>query len=257
MNFTTTFPFTCTECIMESSNITIIGAFIAGLLSFLSPCVFPLIPSYITYITGLSFADLQAEHSTHKVRRQIIIHSLLFIAGFTCVFVLLGASATFIGGFLRQHMKFLSRIGGVLIILFGVHMTGLVPIRFLLGEKQVSIHSKPAGYMGSFMVGVAFSAGWTPCIGPILASILAVAAIEETVYHGIMLLLAYSMGFAIPFFLAALAMHQFLVVFNRFKKFIRLFEIFTGVFLIFVGIMVYGNYLSLLSRYIPSIFEGG
>jgi cytochrome c-type biogenesis protein len=242
---------------MESSNITIIGAFIAGLLSFLSPCVFPLIPSYITYITGLSFADLQAEHSTHKVRRQIIIHSLLFIAGFTCVFVLLGASATFIGGFLRQHMKFLSRIGGVLIILFGVHMTGLVPIRFLLGEKQVSIHSKPAGYMGSFMVGVAFSAGWTPCIGPILASILAVAAIEETVYHGIMLLLAYSMGFAIPFFLAALAMHQFLVVFNRFKKFIRLFEIFTGVFLIFVGIMVYGNYLSLLSRYIPSIFEGG
>jgi len=242
---------------MESSNITIIGAFIAGLLSFLSPCVFPLIPSYITYITGLSFADLQAEHSTHKVRRQIIIHSILFIAGFTCVFVLLGASATFIGGFLRLHMKFLCRIGGVLIILFGVHMTGLVPIRFLLGEKRVSIHSKPAGYVGSFLVGVAFSAGWTPCIGPILASILAVAAIEETVYHGIILLLAYSMGLAIPFFLAALAMHQFLVVFNRFKKFVRLFEIFTGVFLIIVGIMVYGNYLSQLSRYIPSIFGGG
>jgi cytochrome c-type biogenesis protein len=242
---------------MESSNITIIGAFIAGLLSFLSPCVFPLIPSYITYITGLSFTDLQAEHSTHKVRRLIIVHSFLFIAGFTCVFVLLGASATFIGGFLRQHMKFLRRIGGVLIILFGVHMTGLFPIRFLLDEKRVSIHGKPAGYVGSFLVGVAFSAGWTPCIGPILASILAVAAIEETVYHGIMLLLAYSMGFAIPFFLAALAMHQFLVVFNRFKKFIRLFEIFTGVFLIIVGILVYGNYLSRLSRYIPSIFGGG
>jgi len=242
---------------MESGNITIIGAFIAGLLCFLSPCVFPLIPSYITYITGLSFADLQAENPTHKVRRQIIIHSLLFIAGFTCVFVLLGASATFIGGFLRQHMKLLRRIGGVLIILFGVHLTGLVPIRFLLGEKRVSIHSKPAGYVGSFLVGVAFSAGWAPCMGPILASILAVAAIEETVYHGIMLLLAYSMGLAIPFFLAALAMHQFMVVFNLFKKFIRLFEIFTGVFLIIVGILVYGNYLSRLGRFIPSIFGGG
>ena len=242
---------------MESSNITIIGAFIAGLLSFLSPCVLPLIPSYITYITGLSFADLQSEHPTHNIRSQIVIHSLLFIAGFTCVFVLLGASATFIGGFLQEHMKILRRIGGVLIILFGVHLTGLVPIRFLLGEKRVTIHSKPAGYVGSFLVGVAFSAGWTPCIGPILASILAVAAIEATVYKGIVLLLAYSMGLAIPFFLAALAMHQFLVVFNRFKKYIRLFEIFTGLFLIIVGILVYGNYLSRLSRFIPNIFGGG
>jgi cytochrome c-type biogenesis protein len=242
---------------MESSNITIIGAFIAGLLSFLSPCVFPLIPSYITYITGLSFADLQAEHHTHRVRRQIIIHSLLFIAGFTSVFVLLGASATLLGGFLQQHMKLLRCIGGVLIIMFGVHLTGLLPIRFLLGEKRVTIHSKPAGYVGSILIGVAFSAGWTPCIGPILASILAVAAIEATVYRGIILLLAYSMGLAIPFFLAALAMHQFLVVFNRFKKYIRLFEIFTGVFLIIVGILVYGNYLSRLSRYIPSFLGGG
>lgn len=242
---------------MESSNITIIGSFIAGLLSFLSPCVFPLIPSYITYITGLSFADLQAEHHSHKVRRQIIFHSLLFIAGFTCVFVLLGASATFLGGFLQEHMNLLRRIGGVLIILFGVHLTGLLPIRFLLGEKRVTIHSKPAGYVGSFLIGVAFSAGWTPCIGPILASILAVAAIETTVYRGIMLLLAYSMGLAIPFFLAALAMHQFLVVFNRFKKYIRLFEIFTGVCLIIVGVMVYGNYLARLSRYIPSFLGGG
>jgi cytochrome c-type biogenesis protein len=242
---------------MEHNNITIIGAFIAGLLSFLSPCVLPLIPSYITYITGLSLADLQAEHPTHKVRRQVILHSLLFIAGFTCVFVLLSTSATFIGGFLQEHMKALRRVGGVLIILFGVHLTGLVPIRFLLGEKRVTIHSRPVGYLGTFLIGVAFSAGWTPCIGPILASILAVAAIEATVWHGIMQLLAYSMGLAIPFFLAALAMHQFLIVFNRFKKYIRLSEIFTGVFLIIVGIMVYGNYLSRLSGYLPNLFGGG
>jgi len=242
---------------MESSNITIIGAFIAGLLSFLSPCVLPLIPSYVTYITGLSFADLQAEHPSHKVRQQTIIHSLLFIAGFTCVFVLLGASATFVGSFLQENMRLIRKVGGILIILFGVHLTGLVPIQFLLGEKRFTINRKPAGYVGSFLIGVAFSAGWTPCIGPILASILMVAATEKTVYHGIMLLLAYSMGLAIPFFLAALAMHQFLVIFNRFKKHIRLFEIITGVFLVIIGIIVYGNYLGRLSGYIPSIFGGG
>jgi cytochrome c-type biogenesis protein len=242
---------------MESNNISIIGAFVAGLLSFLSPCVLPLIPSYITYITGLSFADLQAEHPSHKVRRQTIIHSLIFIAGFTSVFVLLGASATFIGGYLQEHMKIIRRVGGVLIILFGVHLTGLVPIQFLLGEKRVTIHSKPAGYLGSFLIGVAFSAGWTPCIGPILASILMVAATEATVYHGIILLLAYSMGLAIPFFIAALAMHQFLIVFNRFKKHIRIFEIVTGVFLVIVGIMVYGNYMTRLSGFFSAIFGGG
>jgi cytochrome c-type biogenesis protein len=241
---------------MGSNNITIISAFIAGLLSFLSPCVLPLIPSYITYITGLSFADLQAEHPTHKVRRQTIIHSLLFIAGFTCVFVLLGASATFVGGFMQEHMVLIRRVGGVLIVLFGVHLTGLIPIQLLLGEKRMTIHNKPAGYAGSFLVGVAFSAGWTPCIGPILASILMVAATEDTLHHGITLLLAYSMGLAIPFFLSALAMHQFLVVFNRFKKHIRLFEIFTGVFLIIIGIMVYGNYLSKLSAVFSRLFSG-
>ena len=239
---------------MGSNNITVISAFIAGLLSFLSPCVLPLIPSYITYITGLSFADLQAENPSGKVRRQIIIHSLLFIAGFTFVFILLGASATFVGGFLQEHMKLIRRVGGVLIVLFGVHLTGLIPIQLLLGEKRMTIHNKPAGYAGSFLVGVAFSAGWTPCIGPILASILMVAATEETLYHGIFLLLAYSMGLAIPFFLSALAMHQFLVVFNRFKKHIRLFEIFTGVFLIIIGIMVYGNYLTKLSAIFSRMF---
>ena len=239
---------------MGSNNITVISAFIAGLLSFLSPCVLPLIPSYITYITGLSFADLQAENPSSKVRRQTIIHSLLFIAGFTFVFILLGASATFLGGFLQEHMKLIRRVGGVFIVLFGVHLTGLVPIQLLLGEKRMTIRNKPAGYAGSFLVGVAFSAGWTPCIGPILASILMVAATEETLYHGIILLLAYSMGLAIPFFLSALAMHRFLVTFNRFKKYIRLFEIVTGIFLIIIGIMVYGNYLTKLSAIFSRMF---
>jgi len=241
---------------MGTSNITFIGAFIAGLLSFLSPCVFPLIPSYITYITGLSFADLQAEHPTHKVRQQTIVHSLLFIAGFTTVFVLLGASATFIGGFLDQYRDVVRKVGGILILTFGIHITGLIPIKMLLGEKRVTVHRKPAGYAGSFLVGLAFAAGWTPCIGPILGSILAVATTEETVYHGIALLLIYSLGLGLPFFLVSLAMHQFLVFFNRFKKYIRIFEIITGVFLIIIGVLIFTNYLAVLAKYTNILFGG-
>ena len=241
---------------METTNISIFGAFIAGLLSFLSPCVLPLIPSYITYITGLSFADLQTEHPSHRVRRQTMTHSLLFIGGFTFVFVVLGASATFIGGFVQEHMSTIRRVGGVLIILFGLHVSGLLPIHLLLGEKRITLHRKPAGYLGSFLVGLAFAAGWTPCIGPILASILMVAATEETVFQGILLLLVYSMGLAIPFFLSSLAMHQFLVFFNRFKKHIRIFEIVTGVFLVAVGVMIFTNFLSVLSRFTMKWFGG-
>jgi len=233
---------------MHSSSITFLGAFVAGLLSFLSPCVLPLFPSYLTYITGLSFSDLQAEHPTHQVRQQTVTHSLLFIAGFTVVFVLLGASATLAGEFLQSHTTAVRRIGGVLIIIFGIHVSGLVPIHLLLGEKRVTIHRKPAGYLGSFLVGLTFAAGWTPCIGPILSTVLMVAATEETVYQGIALLLIYSMGLAIPFFLSALALHHFLVFFNRFKRYIRLFEIITGIFLVVVGILIFTNSLALLQK---------
>lgn len=236
---------------MEANNISIIGAFVAGLLSFLSPCVLPLIPSYITYITGLSFADLQAEHPSHKVRQQTIIHSLLFIAGFTCVFVLLGASASFLGDFLQEHKTAIRRVGGILIIIFGIHVSGLFDIGMLLGEKKLTLHRKPAGYLGSFVVGVVFAAGWTPCIGPILATILAVAATEG---RGVWLLLTYSMGLAIPFFLASLALHQFLIFFRRFKKHIRLFEIFTGILMVIVGILIFTNSLVKISRFTSGFF---
>lgn len=241
---------------MHSQHVTYVGALIAGLLSFLSPCVLPLIPSYITYITGLSFADLQAEHPSHIVRRKAMLHALAFIVGFTVVFVLLGASATFVGSFLQEHIGALRKVGGVLIVLFGVHVTGLVPLHFLMGEKRVHLHQKPAGYVGSFLVGIAFAAGWTPCIGPILASILMVAATEGSIMQGIILLLLYSLGLGIPFFLSALAMHQFMAVFNRFKKFIRVFEICTGFFLVLVGILIYTNGLTRLSAYASMLFKG-
>ena len=167
---------------MHSQNITYIGAFFAGLLSFLSPCVLPLIPSYITYITGLSFADLQAEHPSHIIRQKSILHSLAFICGFTIVFVFLGASATYLGSFLNHNATIIRKVGGVLLVVLGIHVTGLMPLGFLLGEKRISINHKPSGYIGSFIVGIVFAAGWTPCIGPVLAAILAVAATEESVY---------------------------------------------------------------------------
>lgn len=239
---------------MISQEVTYIGAFVAGLLSFLSPCVLPLIPSYITYITGISFADLQAEHPSHIIRQKSILHSFCFICGFTAVFVLLGASATFIGSFLNDNAFIIRKVGGVLLVLLGIHVTGLVPLKFLLGEKRVSIKHKPAGYAGSFLVGIAFAAGWTPCIGPILAAILAVAATAERVYQGILLLLIYSLGLGLPFLLSALAMHQFLMVFNRFKKYIRIFEIITGAFLMVVGVLIYSNWLSRLSGYMTSFY---
>src|SRR6185369_9961947 len=234
---------------MTGHEVTYAGAFIAGLLSFLSPCVLPLIPSYITYITGISFADLQAEHPSHVIRQKTILHSLCFICGFTAVFVLLGASATYIGSFLNENAIIIRKIGGILLVVLGIHVTGFIPLRFLLGEKRISIKHKPAGYAGSFLVGIAFAAGWTPCIGPILAAILAVAATEERIYQGILLLLLYSLGLGVPFFLSALAMHRFLIVFNRFKKHIRVFEIITGVFLMVIGVLIYSNLLSRLSGY--------
>jgi cytochrome c-type biogenesis protein len=241
---------------MHSQEVTYIGAFIAGLLSFLSPCVLPLIPSYITYITGLSFADLQAEHPSNIIRQKSIFHSLAFIAGFTVIFVLLGASATYIGTFLHHNAVIIRKIGGILLVVLGIHVTGLIPLKFLMGEKRVSIRHKPAGYAGSFLVGIAFAAGWTPCIGPILAAILAVAATEESVFQGILLLLLYSLGLGVPFLISALAMHQFLVVFNRFKKFIRLFEIITGIFLMIIGVLIYSNWLPRISGYAGTIFKG-
>jgi len=239
---------------MISNEVTYIGAFVAGLLSFLSPCVLPLIPSYITYITGISFADLQAEHPSHVIRQKTILHSICFICGFTTVFVLLGASATFIGSFLNENAIVIRKIGGALLVVLGIHVTGLMPLRFLLGEKRISIKHKPAGYAGSFLVGIAFAAGWTPCIGPILAAILAVAATAERVYQGILLLLLYSLGLGVPFLLSALAMHRFLIVFNRFKKFIRVFEIITGIFLVMVGVLIYTNWFSRLSGYMNFLY---
>jgi len=245
--------------LQQAAEITYWIAFTAGVLSFASPCVLPLIPSYLTYITGLSFSQLDAEHPSAKIRLTVLRHSLCFIFGFSIIFILLGAIAGIASSqfqsFIHEGLGWVEKIGGLLIFLFGVHMTGLFHFGVLLGEKRVHLHSKPSGYIGTVVVGIAFAAGWTPCIGPILASILMVAASSGQVGQGVGLLTVYSMGLGLPFLLAGLLFHQFLVVFNRFRKYIRLVEIGTGVMLMAVGIMLMFNLMGhltmLLYQWLP------
>jgi cytochrome c-type biogenesis protein len=235
--------------------VTVWIAFSAGILSFFSPCVLPLIPSYITYITGLSFGQLQEAHPSAKVRMTIMFHSLAFIVGFSVVFISLGALAGLASSAFQTHMRegllWVQRIGGVLIFLFGIHMTGLFHFGVLLGEKRVQIHSKPSGYFGTFLVGLAFAAGWTPCIGPILGAILAMAAGSSGgTGQGIFLLTMYSAGLGVPFLISGLLFHGFLTFFNRFRKHIRLVEIGTGVMLMVVGVMLFFDLFSRLTGYL-------
>ncbi len=238
----------------QAAEITYWIAFTAGILSFASPCVLPLIPSYLTYITGLSFSQLEDAHPNAKVRVTVILHSLCFILGFSIVFVLLGAIAGVASSkfqfYLHEGLEWVERIGGLLIFLFGVHLTGLFHFGVLLGEKRVHLHKKPSGFLGTVVVGVAFAAGWTPCIGPILASILMVAATSGHAGEGVALLSVYSMGLGLPFLLSGLLFHHFLTAFNRFRKYIRMVEIFTGVMLIAVGIMLMFDLMGQLTMYL-------
>jgi len=213
--------------------------------------VLPLIPSYLTYITGLSFSQLNEAQPDARLRLTVLFHSLCFIIGFSVVFVTLGAIAGIASSnfqsHLREGLEWIEKIGGLLIFLFGVHMTGLFHFGVLLGEKRVQLHKKPSGFIGTFVVGVAFAAGWTPCIGPILASILLVAASSGQVGEGVSLLSVYSLGLGAPFLISGLLFHHFLIAFNRFRQYIRLIEICAGVLLMTVGIMFMFNLMGPLT----------
>ena len=226
-------------------------AFMAGVLSFLSPCVLPLVPSYLSFVTGMSLEDLQEGFD----RRRVLTHAALFVSGFTLIFVLLGASATFVGGFLFHNSDWIARIGGAVIIVFGLHLMGVFQLLPLLKEKRVHLANKPAGYAGTVAVGVAFGAGWTPCIGPVLGAILAMAASHEQLGTGMLLLFVYSMGLAIPFLLAALALERFLRAFTRARRYLPLIQKVAGLLLVLLGILlVTGSFVVLaawLNRYTP------
>ena len=238
---------------MEGTSLGLTIAFGAGLLSFLSPCVLPLIPSYVTFITGLSLEDVQ------KARRAALIHSLLFVLGFTLIFLALGASATALGQLLGYQRVWITRVGGVLIIVFGLYMLGVFNISFFSQERRVHIANKPVGYLGTLLVGIAFGAGWTPCIGPILGSILTYAASSADLARGVWLLLAYSLGLAVPFLLSAIAVERFLDFFSRMKRQMGWITRTSGVLMITIGVLMITNYFTILAgilnQYTPEFLK--
>jgi len=221
-------------------------AFLAGLLSFLSPCVLPLVPSYLTFVTGMSLEDLEQGVN----RRATFIHSLLFVAGFSLIFVLGGAAASFLGQFIRYWETWIARIGGGVIILLGLHLTGIFRLTPLLRERRVHLAEKPAGYIGTLGVGFAFGAGWTPCLGPTLGALLTLGATQETMWGAVGLLSMYSLGLAIPFLLASLALDRFLQAFKRFRRWMGAVEIASGVLLIGLGLLLVTGQLTVLSGWL-------
>jgi len=232
-------------------EVGLFGAFIAGLLSFLSPCVLPLVPAYLSYISGVSVDSLKQAERGDGVRRTAIIQSLWFILGFTLVFVLLGASATWLGQWMLTHMGILGKIAGIIIVIFGIHYTGIIRIPFLMMDAHLdtgSINARTGS--GALMLGAAFAFGWTPCIGPILGAILAMAGAQQHVTEGIFLLLAYSAGLAIPFLLAALTTQAFLNWSTKFKAHLQWVERISGVLLIIVGLMIFLGSFAMLSAWL-------
>lgn len=231
---------------MESmENLSIVVALGGGLLSFLSPCVLPLLPSYISFITGMSFDDLKAQE---HVRKRVVLNSLFFILGFSTVFVTLGASFSLLGGFFGGYQGVIQRIAGLIIIFFGLYIAGVFKIPFLMRSKEIiTLKNKPAGYVGSALIGISFGFAWTPCVGPILGAILALAGTTKGMSSGMILLTAYSMGLAIPFFLTSLATGSFFSFFQKFGKFLHVVYIAGGILLIIVGILIFTGYFTVLN----------
>jgi cytochrome c-type biogenesis protein len=230
-----------------SSSLGVLIAFSAGLLSFLSPCVLPLIPSYVTFITGMSLDEVQSS------RRTALTHALLFICGFTLIFLALGASASALGRVMFAAREWMARIGGALIIVFGLYLLGVFNIAAFNRERRVHLANKPVGYLGTVLVGVAFGAGWTPCIGPILGSILIYTSSAADLGRGLVLLFAYSMGLAVPFLAAAVAVDRFLAWFARYKGVMIWVNRAGGVVLVAIGVLLLTNYFTLLASYLNAL----
>ena len=230
------------------ADATYSAALFAGLLSFFSPCVVPLIPSYFCFITGLSLDELTAA-SQATVRRKIILSTLAFVLGFSVVFVALGASASYLGGLFSEHKALISTIGGHLIILFGLHLTGIIRIPVLEFEKRLHVHQKPLHFFGTFFIGMAFGAGWTPCIGPILGSVLVLAQQKETVMQAVGLLCAYSAGMALPFLCLSVGINFLLGFVRRTKMLMRFINPVAGSLLVLIGLALVTDSLKLLTWY--------
>ncbi|MCP4568058.1 MAG: cytochrome c biogenesis protein CcdA [FCB group bacterium] len=239
---------------MFEVSVTYIGALFAGFLSFVSPCVLPLIPGYLSFISGLSIDQLSDKSRRKSNVLRVGASSLLFVFGFSTVFILMGASATFIGDWLREHMSVFNKIAGVVLVLFGLHVMGLFKIKTLNYEKRFHTNSRRFGMISAYFIGLAFAFGWTPCIGPILGAILTVAANEGSVTRGIVLLSFYSAGLGIPFIIFAVLFNYFVGFSGFFKRHFHTVEIISGLLLIAVGILIFFNMLQVLSVYLMEWF---
>ena len=235
-------------------DVPIYMAFVAGLISFFSPCILPLIPGYISFISGFSLEEMKAVDGsivlTSRNSRIILINSLFFITGFSMVFILLGASATWIGTFISSQMSILSKIAGLIIIFFGLFKLGIIRPLFFYKEAKFRVKDKKFGFAGPMLIGASFGFGWTPCIGPILGGILVYAGTLEKVSQGVFLLLIYSMGMGTPFLLTAIGVNKFFVYFNRIKKHLGLIEKITGIVMVILGLMIFTNTLLLIPGYL-------
>lgn len=222
-------------------NVSIFIAFGAGILSFFSPCILPLIPVYISFITGLSLSEIQKsdrEGGIVKNFRKIFWQTILFILGFSFIFVSFGVAATYLGNIISAYEKIIRLVGGSVIILLGLHVAGVFNIKRLEYEKKLHLRSKPANVFGSFIVGVVFAVGWTPCVGPALAAILGLAGTQKTLTQGVILLSAYSLGLGIPFIITALAMNTFLNLFGKVRKYFKVISILSGLLLVMIGVLI-------------------
>ncbi len=233
-----------------SNNVTLIAAFAAGFLSFISPCVLPLIPGYVSFVSGVSLEDMRGDAAVSSARRHVLITSLLFVLGFSLVFIALGATASVVGRFLFEKQPLLAKIAGVLLVIFGLHTMGVFRIPFLETEKRMQSDRKPAGALGAILVGIAFAFGWSPCIGPILGGILALAASKDTVWEGVELLAVYSVGLGIPFLLTSMAINQFFAFSKRIRKHYHAIELVSGGLLVAIGVLIFTNQFTIIVRYL-------
>lgn len=230
----------------DAPTISFGVAFLAGLLSFLSPCVLPLVPSYVTFVTGLTLDELTVTGRA-AARRRAALHATLFVLGFSLVFIALGATATALGATLRRSLPLMQQVGGVVVVLFGLWMLGVLRLPALMRERRLHLATKPAGMAGSLLVGIAFGAGWTPCVGPVLASILLYAGLSTTMGHGMLLLATYALGLGIPFWLAAVGFNWYLAGARRVARWLRPLEIAAGVLLVAVGVLLFTGHFAVMS----------
>lgn len=232
----------------SAENISLIVALVGGLLSFLSPCVLPLVPSYLSFISGASYDDLRDTHAGNPIRRRVMLSAVFFVLGFSTVFLILGASFSFLGRFFASYQSIIQKIAGIIIIFFGLYIAGVFKLSFLMRTKELlPIKTKPTGYLGSTIVGFSFGAAWTPCIGPILGSILTLAASAQSMRAGVILLMVYSIGLAIPFLLTAWASGTFLNASRKLGRLLQVIHIAGGIFLIIIGILIVSGYFKMLN----------